>query len=172
MTVSFLNSLSSLILASFISSSIVTPAAAQSSAGEARLLFTVEFKRFPEVPSCLETFGSGTVETSNAGKKVSYVSSVFDPKSQLRCTFSNGNSVNLNVGFWFDEYVYRRSGKLEPGKAAKIKLSYNYRPAGKIVVAEMRFSARNYRYSAPGNGIEITKAMLPERQFKTRRWKK
>lgn len=116
-------------------------------------IFTVEFRRFSDIPECAEEKGRGHLTKKAGGRRATYVLTGFPQARRLVCKLSNGQSFVMDAWFLFDAPEDGWKGVVEMmkrGEIREITARVVYKKKAQMVDGYVEFVTHkgNYRENA------------------------
>lgn len=124
--------------------------------------FTLEFRRMPMTPACVEKYGKGTLRQTGKGRNPTYVLTGFPAASVFYCRLPNGGAFEIDAlrlfdlpddGFW--------KGPVElmgPGDIQKVRARYVLK-SGPFVDGIFWFDTRKGRFREVGGSEQMYQAI-------------
>lgn len=142
---------------------LALPAAAQGPFPPETWEFTLEFRRMPMQPTCVEKYGRGTFKRTKKGRNPTYVLTGFPEASVIFCQLPNGGAFEINAlglfdlpddGFW--------KGPVElmgPGDIQKVRAQYKYKGIGPFVDGTFWFETKKGPFKEVGGSVQMWDAI-------------
>ncbi len=125
--------------------------------------FTLEFKRMPMAPTCIEKFGRGRLVKTRSGRNPTYVLTGFPEARVIRCGFANGGRFEIDALRMFDlpdDSVWQGTIELMgPGDIRAVRARYTYKNIGPFVEGTFWFDTYKGEIKESGGSIEMWDAI-------------
>lgn len=127
-------------------------------------VFTVEFRRFRDIPDCAEEKGRGQLTQKAGGDRATYVLTGFPQARRLVCKLSNGKSFVMDAWFLFDAPEDGWKGPVEMMKRGQIRdisARVTYKKKARMVDGYIDFITYKGKYRENAYWSEIYHALVP-----------